>query len=103
MGINPSKLPPDAGSYQFGSIAVARQYVTYEQIQNAIEEQEADYITKSPHRLLGEILQENHLITEEQVKSILWEQVNYIWSFPRFSAKQKSWKSEWIRKIFTKG
>ena len=103
MGQDHSKLPPDAGNHRFGSIAIARKYVISEQVQNAIWEQEEDYITGMPHRLLGEILLENYLITEEQVTSILWEQVDYIWSLPRFPSKQRRWKLEWIRKIFTKG
>ena len=68
-----SKIPPNMGTFRFGSIAVSRKYVTLEQVRNAIEEQEEDYITRMPHRLLGEILLENHLITEEQVQSILEE------------------------------
>jgi hypothetical protein len=32
-----------------------------------------DYTARRPHRTLGEILLENYLITEEQIKSILWE------------------------------
>jgi hypothetical protein len=68
-----SRLPPEAGTFRFGSIAVDRQYVTLEQVQNAIDEQFENYITGSPHRLLGEILMENYLLTEEQVKSILEE------------------------------
>jgi len=68
-----SKLPSEAGTFQFGSIALARQYVTPEQVQNAIDEQFGDFITGRPHRLLGEILLENHLLTAEQVKSILEE------------------------------
>lgn len=73
MGKDHLKLPLDAGTFRFGSIAVSRQYVTPEQVQNAIKEQEEDYITGNPHRLLGEILMENYLLTEEQVKSILEE------------------------------
>ena len=73
MGNVRSKLPPDAGTFRFGSIAVAREYITLDQLENAIEEQLEDSITGMPHRLLGEILVENLLITEEQVKSILEE------------------------------
>jgi len=68
-----SKFPPDAGPYRFGSIAVARRYVTPEQVQNAIDEQLGDFVTGRPHRLLGEILLEDYLLTGEQVKSILEE------------------------------
>jgi hypothetical protein len=73
MGKDHSKLPPAAGTFRFGSIAVARKYVTPEHVQNAIKEQEEDYIVRRPHRLLGEILMENSFLTEEQVKSILEE------------------------------
>jgi len=68
-----SKLPPDAGTYRFGSIAVARRYVSPEQVQNAIDEQLGDFVTGRPHRFLGEILLEDYLLTGEQVKSILEE------------------------------
>jgi hypothetical protein len=67
------KLPMDAGTFCFGTIAVAQKYITPEQVQNAIEEQLEDYITGMPHRFLGEILMENYLFTEEQVESILEE------------------------------
>lgn len=73
MGKIRSKLPLDTGTFCFGSIAVARRYVTSEQVQNAIDEQLGDFVTGRPHRLLGEILLEDYLLTGEQVKSILEE------------------------------
>lgn len=73
MGKGRPKLPMDAGTFRFGSIAVARKYVTHEQVQNAITEQEEDYITGRPHRVIAEILMDNYLLTEKQVESILEE------------------------------
>ena len=73
MGKDQSKIPPEMGTCLFGSIAVAHGYVTNDQIQSAIDEQLEDFITGMPHRLLGKILLDNYLLTEEQVKSILEE------------------------------
>ena len=73
MGKDHSKIPPEMGTYFFGSIAVAHGYVTADQVQSAIDEQLEDFITGKPHRLLGKILLDNYLLTEEQVKSILEE------------------------------
>ena len=68
-----SKLSTGMRTYRFGSIAVYRKYVTLEQVQRALSEQVEDNIMRRPHRRLGEILRENGLITEEQMKSILDE------------------------------
>ena len=73
MGTYFSKYPPSIGTFRFANIAVSRKYVTFEQVQNAIEQQEEDFITGRPYRFLGEILLENCLITEEQMESILKE------------------------------
>jgi hypothetical protein len=73
MGKNHSIFPRDIGTFRFANIAVVRKYVTQEQVQNAIKEQEEDYVSGMPHRFLGEILMDNYLLTEEQVESILEE------------------------------
>lgn len=67
------KLSLGMETYLFGFIAISRGYVTLNQVQNALAEQLEDYNARRPHRTLGEILLENYLITEEQIKSILWE------------------------------
>jgi hypothetical protein len=77
MGKYLSKFPSSIGTIRFARIAVSRKYVTREQVQNAITEQDEDCITGRPHRFLGAILLENHLITEEQMESIL-EEMNTI-------------------------
>jgi hypothetical protein len=77
MGRYHSKFPSSIGTVRFASIAVSRKYVTHEQVQKAIVEQDEDWFTGRPHRFLGEILLENHLITEEQMESIL-EEMNTI-------------------------
>ena len=58
---------------RFGSIAINKGYVTLRQVQNALAEQVDDYIKGRSHRIIGEILLENCLITEEQIESILDE------------------------------
>ena len=77
MGRYHSKFPSSIGTYRFASIAVSRKYVTPEQVQNAIVEQDEDCFRGRPPRFLGEILLENNLITEEQMESIL-EEMNTI-------------------------
>jgi hypothetical protein len=77
MGKYLSKFSSSIGTIRFASIAVSRKYVTPEQVQNAIAEQDEDCITGRPYRFLGAILLENHLITEEQMESIL-EEMNTI-------------------------
>lgn len=72
-----SKFPSSIGTVRFASIAVSRKYVTPEQVQNAIVEQDEDCFMGRPPRFLGEILLENNLITEEQMESIL-EEMNTI-------------------------
>lgn len=67
-----SKLVLDVGTFRFARIAVAREYITREQAQNAIREQEEDH-KKGAHRFLGMILMDSHLITGEQMESILAE------------------------------
>jgi len=73
MGKDYTELSPGTRTYRFGSIAVYRKYVTLEQVQRALSEQMEDDVMRKPHRLLGNILLENNLITEEQMKSILDE------------------------------
>ncbi len=66
-----STSSPSKGAHRFGSIAISRQYVTLEQVQQALAEQIEDNVNGRGHRLLGEILREHNWITEEQMKSIL--------------------------------
>jgi hypothetical protein len=73
MGRNQTILSPGMETYRFCFIAISRGYVTLNQVQKALAEQLEDYTARRPHRTLGEILLENYLITEEQIKSILWE------------------------------
>lgn len=73
MGRNQAKLSQGMETYRFGFIAISRGYVTLNQVQNALAEQLEDYTARRHPRSLEEILLENYLITEEQIKSILWE------------------------------
>jgi tRNA(Glu) U13 pseudouridine synthase TruD len=67
------KINPVFEYVRFGSIAYHREYVSKEQIQQAIAEQVEDNLSKRPHRLLGSILREKGWLTKEQEKSILEE------------------------------
>lgn len=73
MGNDRSIFTTDVGTLRFGSIAIARRYVTSKEVRSAISEQDVDSTTGKPYRFLGIILLENHLITEEQMESILEE------------------------------
>jgi len=73
MRKNHSTLTLDVGTLRFGNIAITRNYVTRGQVETAMAEQDEDHMTRKPYRSLGMILLENHLITEEQMETILEE------------------------------
>lgn len=73
MGNDHSIYPLSIGTFRFASIALSRNYVTPEQVYAAIAELEEEYITGRPQRFLGEVFLENHLISEDQMESILEE------------------------------
>jgi len=73
MRKNHSTLTLDVGTLRFGNIAITRNYVTRGQLETAMAEQDEDHMTRKPYRSLGMILLENHLITEEQMETILEE------------------------------
>ena len=58
-------------SLRFGTAACVKGYVTSDQVQKALSEQLDDNVSGRPHRLLGTILKQKKLITEEQEKEIL--------------------------------
>jgi hypothetical protein len=73
MKKNDIKLIHSVGSYRFGVTAFAKGYVTIEQVQRGLAEQVDDDLMGRPHRLLGDILQDNGWITEGQMKAVLVE------------------------------
>lgn len=73
MGKDYSQFSPSIGTFRFAHIAVSRNYVTPEQVKAAVAVSEEDAIRGRPQRFLGEILLEDHVITEEQMESILEE------------------------------
>lgn len=58
---------------QFGYIAIELGYITKEQLEEALAEQENDDIDNKPHRLLGTVLIDKGWMTTEQVTLILEE------------------------------
>lgn len=62
---------PQIDSYRFGSVAYLLGYATLKQIQKALAEQVEDDVMGGKHRLLGSILRERGVITDEQETEIL--------------------------------
>ncbi len=58
-------------SPRFGEIAVDMEFVTEEQLKEAMVEQVEDNLSNHPHRFIGYILFENGWITNEQFDSVL--------------------------------
>jgi len=73
MTKNDFKLVHSVGSYRFGVTALAKGYVTIEQVQRGLAEQVDDDSMGRQHRLLGDILRDNGWITEGQMKAVLVE------------------------------
>jgi hypothetical protein len=73
MEKNDIKLVHSVASYRFGTIAIAKGYVTIEQVQRAIAEQVDDDAMGRPHRLLGDILRGYGWISEDVMKAVLVE------------------------------
>ena len=67
------KVNPSIDFYRFGGMAVARNYVTLDQVQAALVEQVEDDVMGRPHRLLGDILVAYDWMTQEQMESIMEE------------------------------
>ncbi len=58
---------------RFGKIAVDMEFITAEQLKEAITEQVEDDLADKPHRPIGKILLESGLITKEQIDIVLKE------------------------------
>jgi hypothetical protein len=56
---------------RFGAIAVEKGFVTKEQIIHALEVQAKENLEEGKHRLLGQILMDEGLLTAAQVDDIL--------------------------------
>lgn len=59
---------------QFGQIIVKLEFITEEQLKEALYEQIKDDLTHKPHRFLGEICATKGWMTDEQVEIALDEQ-----------------------------
>jgi nitrogen fixation protein len=58
---------------RFGKIAVDMEFVTAEQLKEAITEQVEEDLAGKPHRPIGQILLKNGWITKEQIDIVLKE------------------------------
>ncbi len=59
--------------HRFGAIAVLKGFVTIEEVKAAIMDQVEDDLSGCEHRLLGSILFERGLITENQIETVMLE------------------------------
>ncbi len=60
-------------SHSFGEIAIDKEFVTAEQLTEAIAEQAEDGLSNNPHRLIGSILSEHGWITKKQIAIVRCE------------------------------
>ena len=58
-------------SPKFGKIAVDMEFITAEQLTEALAEQAEDSLNNRPHRFIGKILSEKGWMTNEQVNIVL--------------------------------
>jgi hypothetical protein len=58
---------------RFGAIAVHKRFVTIGEMKAAVMEQLDDDVSGREHRLLGSILYDRGLITDEQIETVLLE------------------------------
>ncbi len=56
---------------KFGTIAVEKGFVTQKQLMHALSIQARENISKDRHRMIGQILLEEHYITESQIQEVL--------------------------------
>lgn len=71
---------------RFGQVAVERGFITPGQLKKALAEQVDDDLAGKHHRLLGEILFEKKLMTENQVEAVLNESLGFparVWKAAR--------------------
>lgn len=59
--------------HRFGAIAVLKGFVTIDEVKEAIMDQVEDDLSGCEHRLLGNILFERGLITENQIETVMLE------------------------------
>ena len=58
---------------RFGQVAIEKNFVTPEQVKQALLEQVEDNLAQKPHRQLGKILIDKGLMNAGQVESVLIE------------------------------
>lgn len=59
--------------YRFGMIAVDKEFVTADQLKEALTEQADDNLSNRPHRLIGRIFFDKGWMTDEQINIVLNE------------------------------
>jgi hypothetical protein len=59
--------------HRFGAIAVLKGFVTIDEVKAAIMDQVEDDLSGREHRLLGSILLERGLVTENQIETVMLE------------------------------
>jgi len=59
--------------HRFGAIAVLKGFVTIDEVKTAIMDQVEDDLSGREHRLLGNILLEQGLITDQQIETVMNE------------------------------
>ncbi len=57
---------------RFGKVAVCMEFITAEQLKEAIVEQVEEDLTDKPHRLIGRILFEHGWITRSQINFVVF-------------------------------
>jgi len=65
--------PTSCRCHRFGAIAVLKGFVTIDEVKAAIMDQVEDDLSGCEHRLLGSILFERGLITENQIETVMLE------------------------------
>jgi hypothetical protein len=58
-------------AFRFGEIAIAKGFITAQQLETALDEQVAHDLSNNHHKLIGEILFEKGWMTQHQIAIVL--------------------------------
>jgi hypothetical protein len=64
-------MPTEKLDIRFGALAVTKEFITPEQLVEALKIQVNENLKQSKHRLIGEILREKEYITTAQTNAVL--------------------------------
>ena len=64
-------MKTDYRETRFGTVAIQKKFVTPEQVSKALEIQTTENLSDGKHRLIGRILSDEGLITDEQIYEVL--------------------------------